>query len=207
MNQPNVMTALILSGACLFLFFYHVRTRRFDHSDRRQVRNWQFYGWIDAYLKLSTFGISLATLHVESSWLLVVHQNWPVRWIGLIIAGFGLCLFLAAMKTLDDQYTPAHIARTPRHLVVTGPYRFIRHPVYAANLAIMAGMFLLSGSLWIVANLIVLIMFYVPTILHEESTIRRTFPEFDSYTRRTGRIFPRITPCREAPPETRDANQ
>lgn len=187
-----LVTGFVFLGAAIFLYFYHVRTRRIEHDGREQVRNWRFYGWIDAWLKVSTLVITVLSLNCRYTWLLIFHDSREVRLIGLVVAGLALTLFIWAMRSLADQYTPAHVARAPKHIVMCGPYRFIRHPIYAANLWLLSAMLLLSGSLWILVNLAILIAHYVPTILFEERAIAERLPKYQEYARRTGRLFPKL---------------
>ena len=192
-NSPLSLacTGLVIVGALLFLYLYHVRTRSFDVGDRTQVTAWRFYGAIDLYLKVSTLAITIAALNTANTWLWEIHHSIPVSLLGLLIAGAALLLFATAMLTLDQQFTPAHQSHLPNQIIRSGPYRFIRHPIYTSNLLLMMGLFLLSGSVWIILNLLVLIAYYVPTILIEERALRSSFPEYDDHAQTTGRILPR----------------
>jgi protein-S-isoprenylcysteine O-methyltransferase Ste14 len=191
-NLPSLATPLILAGAGWFLFVYHVRTRRFDPGDRPQVSSWRTYFWIDLHLKLSTLAITIASLHWDHPMLLELPLPMQVRLAGLVVCGVALGLFSAAMWALDHQFTPAHQARLPTAIVQTGPYRFIRHPVYTSNLVLLSGLTLVSGSLWVLLNLGILVAYYLPTIPREEAAIERNLPQYTEYASRTGMLFPRL---------------
>lgn len=189
----TLLTLLVLAGATLFLFVYHVRTRRIDASDRQRIPSWGAYLWVDLYLKLSTLLITLAAIHLEHPWLLRFHHSLPLHLLGLGLAAFALLLFILAMRVLDHQFTPAHASRVPTAIVQSGPYRFIRHPIYSSNLILMSGMLLLSGSAWIGINLLILIFYYLPTIMVEERAMKEYLPEYKEYAARTGMVFPRLS--------------
>ena len=159
---------------------------------RRPIPSWGAYAWVDIYLKVSTLSITLAVIHLDHPWLLKLHESLALSLIGLGISGFALLLFALAISTLDQQFTPAHASRVPSAIVQTGPYRFIRHPIYASNLILMVGMLLLSGSAWIAINLLILIVFYLPTIIVEEQAIQQYLPQYKDYAERTGMIFPKL---------------
>ncbi len=186
------ITVALISGTALFLYFYHVRTRRFDSSDRKQVTSWRWYEFVDWYLKISSVLITVAAIHWQHPILLPFHDQPALRWIGLLGCGAAILLFAWAMTTLDRHYTPAHVARLPKEIVTAGPYRFIRHPIYTSNLLLLISLTLTSGSLWLLLNLVILIAYYVPTIRREEKALAEEFDEYRDYMKRTGRILPRF---------------
>jgi protein-S-isoprenylcysteine O-methyltransferase Ste14 len=187
----TLLTLLVVAGAVVFRFFYHIRTRRLDPAQRAPIPSWGAYVWVDFYLKVSTLLITLAAIRLDHPWLLELHDSVPLSLVGLGLAGFALLLFMFAMWTLDHQFTPAHASRVPTAIVQSGPYRFIRHPIYTSNLILMVGMLLLSGSAWIAINLLILIAYYLPTIIVEERAIKECLPQYQDYASRTGMIFPR----------------
>ena len=67
------LTILILAGAAVVVYFYHLRPRRFDPSARQRVTSWRPYELIDWYLKISTLAISLAAIHWDHPLLLEAH--------------------------------------------------------------------------------------------------------------------------------------
>jgi len=76
------------------------------------------------------------------------------------------------------------------HLVVAGPYRFIRHPMYAAALLFAAGLCVGYGTPWRWIALAAL-----AAVLHvkarvEERAMAKVHADYAAYARRTKRIFP-----------------
>jgi protein-S-isoprenylcysteine O-methyltransferase Ste14 len=81
---------------------------------------------------------------------------------------------------------------TPGGLVMEGPYRFIRHPIYTS-----VCLFALAGVLshfTILALLFVVVVFAgaLIRIYCEESLLRRKYPEYEAYARRTKRMIPGV---------------
>jgi protein-S-isoprenylcysteine O-methyltransferase Ste14 len=72
----------------------------------------------------------------------------------------------------------------------TGPYRFMRHPIYAAILLfVWTGVAVHASPRSVALGLVMTGMTSV-RILFEEALVRRTYPEYDDYARRTKRIVP-----------------
>jgi protein-S-isoprenylcysteine O-methyltransferase Ste14 len=78
-----------------------------------------------------------------------------------------------------------HYAANPTEggLVTTGPYRYLRHPIYAAILRSSP----LSMALGLIATAMLALR-----IAFEERLVRRRYPEYDDYARRTKRVIPFI---------------
>ena len=78
-------------------------------------------------------------------------------------------------------------------LATSGPYAYTRNPLYLGSLLIGLGFAAASRSLWVIVVLVVMFFaIYVPVIRGEEKFLREKFPEFEEYTRRVPRLFPRI---------------
>jgi len=120
-----------------------------------------------------------------------------VRWLGLaLIAGGAIVLVESFVRfALQGLGTPAPVFPT-RHLVISGYYRYVRNPMYAANVAIILGQALWFASVTLLAYCaVVWLSFHVFVILYEEPTLRATFgAEYDAYCRRVARWIPRHIP-------------
>jgi protein-S-isoprenylcysteine O-methyltransferase Ste14 len=86
--------------------------------------------------------------------LLPVRQwlDWPWRWLGalLMLAGVSLVLWCALLfRRADTAIRPFQESST---LVMSGPYRLTRNPIYLSMAAALAGLAVLLGSLspWLI---------------------------------------------------------
>ena len=84
-----------------------------------------------------------------------------------------------------------------RELTQTGPYAYVRNPLYVGSILIAAG-FAVALMSWVVAVALAVMfaLIYVPVIASEERFLRATFPEFEDYCRRVPRLIPRLTPAK-----------
>jgi protein-S-isoprenylcysteine O-methyltransferase Ste14 len=117
---------------------------------------------------------------------------WQV--IGMMVAGVGSAIAVWCILTfaLIGKGTPA-LFDPPRRLVVRGPYRIVRNPMYlGATLAVAgAALFYKSIPLLSYAGLFGLIT-HVIVVLYEEPTLRRTFGnDYEAYRARVGRWWPK----------------
>jgi protein-S-isoprenylcysteine O-methyltransferase Ste14 len=85
-----------------------------------------------------------------------------------------------------------HYAANPTAggLVTTGPYRWMRHPIYAAILLfVWAGIAAHWNPRNTVLGAVVTAMLFLRMIF-EEALVRETYPEYADYARRTRRVIP-----------------
>jgi protein-S-isoprenylcysteine O-methyltransferase Ste14 len=108
--------------------------------------------------------------------------------IGLQIAAFLLMIWARVTFGIRSFHYAAN--PTEGGLVTTGPYRYMRHPIYAAILLLVwtgvaVNMSPASVALGLVATAMVFLR-----ILFEETLVRQRYPEYGEYARRTKRVVP-----------------
>ena len=114
---------------------------------------------------------------------------------GMILGASGAALAIACIFTFVfvGRGTPAPFD-PPRRLVVRGPYRLVRNPMYiGAGLALSgAALFYQSIQLLGYAGVFLLIT-HVFVMVHEEPALRRAFDgDYEAYCRRVGRWWPKL---------------
>jgi protein-S-isoprenylcysteine O-methyltransferase Ste14 len=119
------------------------------------------------------------------------------RGLGVVLIALGLPMLLNAFArfALQGRGTPAPVAPTER-LVVQGPYRFVRNPMYVAVTTLILGQALLLGDPRLLAyGSFVWLSFHLFVVLYEEPTLRRRFgPDYDAFRTAVPRWIPRVTP-------------
>jgi protein-S-isoprenylcysteine O-methyltransferase Ste14 len=135
-------------------------------------------------------------------WLLT---GWDVEdplpgWVAFRVVGAALVVLGAAVVidsfarfALEGLGTPAPIAPTA-HLVVGGLYRYVRNPIYVADVAIIAGQSLLLGQLWLLLYAVAFIAVTAAFVhWYEEPTLSRQFgAEYEAYRRAVSGWWPRL---------------
>lgn len=79
-------------------------------------------------------------------------------------------------------------------LVTSGPYRFVRHPVYVGTAIALVGVAVVARSL---PGLLAVFVLFVPSEIHRASREERSLadafgPTWTSYVSRTGAFLPRV---------------
>jgi protein-S-isoprenylcysteine O-methyltransferase Ste14 len=113
---------------------------------------------------------------------------------GMIMVTIGTVIALWCVFTFVfiGQGTPAPFD-PPRKLVIRGPYRFVRNPMYIGAGMTLAGaaVYYESLSILIYTGLFFLIT-HLLVVLYEEPTLRRTFgPDYEAYCNQVRRWLPR----------------
>jgi len=109
-----------------------------------------------------------------------------------VVAGAALATWCVASFALVGKGTPAPFD-PPRRLVVQGPYRFVRNPMYVGAVGALAGaaLFYQSLALAAYAGLFALVA-HAFVVGYEEPVLRRSFGAgYDAYCSRVGRWWPR----------------
>jgi protein-S-isoprenylcysteine O-methyltransferase Ste14 len=114
-----------------------------------------------------------------------------------IAAGLPMLLDSFARFALQGLGTPAPIA-PPKHLIVSGLYRYVRNPMYVAVVALILGQGLLLGSVGLLEyGAIVWICFSLFVLSYEEPALRDKFgDDYKRYCQHVRRWLPRVTPWR-----------
>ena len=108
------------------------------------------------------------------------------------VGGAGWLLFAVAKLTLGQSFTPCYASAVPAVLKVKGPYAWIRHPIYTANLALLLAAALMSGSVLVLLVTSALFATYCSAARFEEHALSAKFPDYRAYMAKTGRFLPSL---------------
>ena len=115
---------------------------------------------------------------------------------GLLMAAGAVILVDAFLRfALKGLGTPAPFL-PPKHLVVTGSYRYVRNPMYVAVVSLILGQALLLGDYRVfVYGVCVWAITHVFVVAYEEPKLRGSFPEeYAVFCIHVHRWAPRLTP-------------
>lgn len=75
-------------------------------------------------------------------------------------------------------------------LIITGPYKWIRHPMYGALIVMMFGIVGYNGSGFNLIGLFLVILAVVTKAIREEKFLLQLFPKYFEYSQKTKRFIP-----------------
>jgi protein-S-isoprenylcysteine O-methyltransferase Ste14 len=117
-----------------------------------------------------------------------------MRWLGVALLLPALAFFAWSFRSLGVNYRGGVGLYDAHELVTTGPYLWIRHPIYMAFIGIMLLVLPLSAN-WVLSlsGLLLVLSIAAARIPTEERQLHERFgPAWESYRERTGRLVPRL---------------
>lgn len=116
-----------------------------------------------------------------------------VQGIGLVLIVLGSYVVGLTLKANSYAAPVVKIQRARGHTVVTtGPYAYVRHPMYAGAFLLIAGMPLMLGSWWGLAAGLGLVTIIAIRAVFEERTLAA---ELEGYAEYAARVRHRFVPC------------
>ena len=116
-----------------------------------------------------------------------------LRWSGFAIGLLSVVFWTWTQIHLDTQWSAQLQLKRNHHLVTTGPYARIRHPLYLAMMGWAASVSLLTTNWIFVAVCVLSIIGVVVRVPKEEQMMIEVFgDEYKAYMQRTGRFTPKF---------------
>jgi protein-S-isoprenylcysteine O-methyltransferase Ste14 len=137
--------------------------------------------------------IGFVTYLLNPTWMAWSAVGMPsmVRWIGTAPLLFGAAFMVWGLHHIGRNITISISTKEDHTLVTTGPYRWVRHPLYSGGMVEAVGLCLLMANWFVALNaglFWVLIAYRTPM---EEKELIETFgDEYRQYVQRVGRFFP-----------------
>jgi len=110
------------------------------------------------------------------------RPTWTSLAAGALITLLGLVVRAVASGHVDKN----------EELATTGPYAYVRNPLYLGSIIVAAGFVLAAlDALIAILTVLLFVLLYVPTIRSEEHYLRDRFAEYGAYAHRVPRLIPR----------------
>jgi protein-S-isoprenylcysteine O-methyltransferase Ste14 len=138
----------------------------------------------------------LLPLYFITHWIDFAHVAMPIwlRWTGVAATCVGIGLFGWTHQVLGKNWTAIPALSENHELVTSGPYRYIRHPMYTTFFIVGFGFLFLSAN-WLIGVIYIgtLLLMYAVRISAEEKMMLDRFGDaYRQYMKTTGRLLPRL---------------
>lgn len=116
-----------------------------------------------------------------------------LRWIGIFLGAITVQLFLSIHEALGDNWAMPGVITDRQTLITTGPYRWVRHPMYMTLYVWTAAYFLISANWFIGSSWLGLAVVATTMTPEEEQALTEKFGEaYRTYMVHTGRFLPKF---------------
>ncbi|MEA2737113.1 MAG: hypothetical protein QOH05_420 [Acetobacteraceae bacterium] len=109
----------------------------------------------------------------------------PAQGLGFLL--IASCMALVWLVFRSNSFAAPQVrlqADRGQRVITGGPYRIVRHPMYAAALLYFIGVPLLLGSLWGLLPIPIFVAALGARAVGEERMLRQALPGYDDYARR-----------------------
>ena len=172
----------------IVLFYWGVSTKRVN-PDVRKIR-----------LPLSRFfnfrNVSIVMLILEllphgSHWIFQENNlsNTYIT-IGIILCVSGLTLAIWSKKSLGRNWSGSPSIRDNHSLITSGPYKMIRHPLYAGLILTFVGLAIIGMHLYTFILVLFIGKFVAKIIIEEKLMTEKFSQDYLDYKKQTKMIVP-----------------
>ena len=123
--------------------------------------------------------------------LQIIPHTDPVLVVAAVLCICGVSLCLWARAVLGRNWSGTVTLKEDHELIVRGPYRLVRHPIYTGLLTMMAGTAMAHGHLGGMLGVVIVFVSLWIKSSYEEEVMGRQFPDqYSAYRERVRRIIP-----------------
>ena len=166
------------------------------YLSRRSLRTWRSHGFFRFFAFEAILGLILLNANVWFLHPFSVRQtvSWSLLVVSLFLAihGFTLLHQIGKPNSSIDDTTRLGIEKTT-HLVTTGAFHYIRHPLYTSLLFLGWGAFLKQPSLLgALLAVVITIALYATARVEESENLNNFGAEYSQYMKQTKMFIPLI---------------
>ena len=134
-------------------------------------------------------------------WSALAWQLWPPSlstvWLGVALVVAGLAFAVWARVHLGGNWSGTVTVKQGHELIRSGPYAYVRHPIYTGLITALLGTAVASGTVRAAIGLAIIVASFVRKSRTEEDFMRETFPgEYPRYSAEVPALIPFTRPRR-----------
>jgi protein-S-isoprenylcysteine O-methyltransferase Ste14 len=188
------LTLVIVASVFAISAYYRHRARQTGETIARR-REGALFVLLRAVFALPLFAAILAYLinPASMSWSDFRASDW-VRWIGVAIGLLAIPSAWWLFSNLGRNVSETVLTKADHSLVTTGPYQWVRHPLYATGGALLVAVGLIAANWFILllAGVAVVLVRVLVVPREEQALIAKFGDDYRCYKQRTGAMFPRL---------------
>jgi protein-S-isoprenylcysteine O-methyltransferase Ste14 len=122
---------------------------------------------------------------------MVVPHTDTIRFAGAVVCASGLFVTIWARRTLAGNWSSDVTFKKDHELIRTGPYRFVRHPIYTGLLIMSLGTAMEIGQMHSWLSILVTVVGFWIKLKQEERLMLRHFPaQYPVYQKEVKALVP-----------------
>jgi protein-S-isoprenylcysteine O-methyltransferase Ste14 len=170
------------------------QARSFDSGEKQRLE-----GRLNVAVRslAGLMGIALLVVYLVKpawmAWAALPVPDW-MRWLGAALGGAGVAGLMWVHRELGRNFSATLQVRPDQTLVTSGPYRWVRHPMYTTLYLIVLSFFLISanwliGTVWLGSFTAVV----VTRVSKEDAAMEAKFSDaYRAWAAHTGGLVPRL---------------
>lgn len=126
------------------------------------------------------------------AWSKIGLPEW-VRWLGALLGILCSIGIYWLFSSIGSGITPTSATRKQHVLVTSGPYRWVRHPLYTLGSSLFVSFGMMADNWFIAAlGLLTFILMAIRTPKEEKNLVDKFGDDYREYMKRTGRFLPKF---------------
>jgi len=189
LQKNSIILLAVLTISTISLYLYNSDKKYLKKSKNRF--SLKLFRYISVFIHISTIVIVCDSLFIDNFLDLEFHDNIFYMYIGISLSVIAITLFISSKISLGKNYSPCYDQRAPKTVITSGLYKYIRHPIYSANILLLIGVLLISGSYLMLINILILSFYYIISAYREEKYLINKFSYYNTYSKKTGMFIPK----------------
>lgn len=126
------------------------------------------------------------------AWSSLPLPGW-LRILAIVVAVSSVALLWWVLRSIGRNISETVLTKESHQLVTTGPYRWVRHPLYSVGLALLFSIGVMAANLVMLAITVVWAVLILSLVIPREETalLEKFGDDYRSFRSRTGRLLPR----------------
>ena len=186
---------VLFGGVMVMRVYFSLQVRRAgervmpDHQAIEREGRWMFVSRVLMFFLLVAWLVLYA---INPPWMKVLLAPFPgwLRWVGFALGIVSLGFWIWTQVALGKDWSPQLQLREDHHLVTTGPYARIRHPLYTAMFGYGTSLALVTANWVFIIFAVMIIAGSAARVPKEEQMMIKEFgEEYEAYMQKTGKFF------------------